>query len=966
MAAQQMVEQLLALSSAEARRQYLEEHRSLLDDAFTEALKEEVFQLQRADIQAALQASDLILYTAKLTGNPLQRALGLRVEAQARAIELGEYQRALDLYDEAIQIYRTHHDELGEALLQVTRVWPLACLSRYTEAFEAGDWAGDVLKAHARWRALATLTMNLATIHGRLGEDAKALAMLDVARDAATQLGPEGETRVALVEQNRGIVLRNLGQFDAAIKASETAWEMNSRLGQKTAAARARQNLGVTYFLLGRYNEALELFDQARDFFVADGRERYAVLVDLFAGDCLLQLRRFNDVLDKSRRVRDLFSSLGTRFEVAQALLNEALAYAGLGRYAEALSSLAEVRRVFEAENNRVWLATADLEVAAVLSRHGQLEVSVDTAQACAIVFREHSLPIKEAQACLVAARSATELEQYDLARSLTATALTIGKEHDVPALLVWGHHLLSTLAAARHDLPQALEECDQAIQHVERLRGRLMVEFRAGFVEDKQVVYEDAITLCLALEEPWRGLEYVERAKSRALLDLLAFRFDLSPQVRSAGDQALVDELTQLRAERNRLQRRMTSGDEVFERGGESVENEPRDTQQSALALERRIAELWHTLLIHNADYAHDASLCQVRIEPVQPYLDSDTLLVEYFIARGDLIAFLVSAESVRAYRLAGDLASIQRWLQLLWHNLKTVPGSTLERIPDLARNAQGLLQRLYQCLIAPMDEMIASHPQLIIVPHGPLHYLPFHALHDGLHYLIQQHEISYLPSSSILHYCRQLPANGSGLLAVGHSLNGRLPYTVHEAQTVAALWNSQPCVEDQATLEHLRTASPACQVLHLAAHGDFRADNPLFSGLALADGWLTTFEVFNLHLQASLVSLSACQTGRSVVGGGDELLGLMRAFLYAGAKSLVLSQWAVNDRSTSEFMQTFYRILRSGQTKGAALRQAQLQLLGGTQSVTDSAYTHPYFWAPFFLVGDAGPLQSDWCLKP
>jgi tetratricopeptide (TPR) repeat protein len=958
MTAQQMVEQLLALSGVEARRQYLEEHCSWLDEAFAETLKEKVFQLQRSDIQSALQVTDLILYAAELTGNPLQRALGLRVEAQARAIELGEYQRALDLYDEAIQIHRNHQDELGEALLQVTRVWPLACLSRYAEAFEAGNWAGHVLKAHARWRALATLTMNLATIHGRLGEDARALAMLDTARDAAAQLGPEGETRVALVEQNRGIVLRNLGQFDAAIKASETAWEMNSRLGQKTAAARARQNLGVTYFVLGRYNEALELFDQARDYFVADGRERYAVLVDLFAGDCLLQLRRFDDVLDKSRRVREMFSSLGTRFEVAQALLNEALAYAGLGRHAEALSSLADVRRLFEDEHNQVWLTTTDLEIATVFGHYGQLEASLNTAQTCAAIFREHGLTIKEAQAQLTAAQAAAGLGQHDLALSLTSTALAIAEQHDVPALLVWGHHLLSTLAAACQDLPRALEECDQAIQHLERLRGRLMVEFRAGFLEDKQVVYEDAVSLCLELERPQRGLEYAEQAKSRALLDLLAFRFDLSPQVRSAGDQALVDELTQLRAERNRLHRRLASGDDVFERGGEPAENEPREAQRSVLALERRIADLWHTLLIHNADYADAASLCQVRTEPVQPYLDSDTLLVEYFIARGTLIAFLVSAESVRAYRLAGDLALIQRWLQLLWHNLKAVSKLEPGRIPDLTRNAQGLLRQLHQCLIAPLEEMIASHQRLIVVPHGPLHYLPFHALHDGSDYLIQRHEISYLPSSSILRYCRQSPSNGSGMLAVGHSRNGRLPYTVHEAQTVAALWDGQPCLEEEATLDQVRISAPACRVLHLATHGDFRADNPLFSGLALADGWLTTFEVFNLHLQASLVSLSACQTGRSVIGGGDELLGLMRAFLYAGAKSLVLSQWAVNDRSTSQLMQSFYQNLRLGQTKGVALRRAQLELLGETQSVSDCAYAHPYFWAPFFLVGDAGPL--------
>jgi CHAT domain-containing protein len=140
---------------------------------------------------------------------------------------------------------------------------------------------------------------------------------------------------------------------------------------------------------------------------------------------------------------------------------------------------------------------------------------------------------------------------------------------------------------------------------------------------------------------------------------------------------------------------------------------------------------------------------------------------------------------------------------------------------------------------------------------------------------------------------------------------------------------------------------------MIHLACHGDFHPDNPLFSGLALQDGWLTTLEIFNWRLSASLVTLSACQTGRGVVGGGDDLAGLMRAFLSAGARTLVLSQWAVADQATALLMRNFYRALASGEEKPSALRRAMLDLLHG-----DPLNQHPYFWAPFFLVGDGGRL--------
>jgi CHAT domain-containing protein len=145
------------------------------------------------------------------------------------------------------------------------------------------------------------------------------------------------------------------------------------------------------------------------------------------------------------------------------------------------------------------------------------------------------------------------------------------------------------------------------------------------------------------------------------------------------------------------------------------------------------------------------------------------------------------------------------------------------------------------------------------------------------------------------------------------------------------------------------------------LATHGEFREDNPLFSGLEFSDGWLTTLDVFNTPLNASLVTLSACHTGRSLVGGGDELLGLMRAFLAAGANSLVLTHWAVDDRSTALLMQVLYEQLAAGEGKGSALRKAQLALLG-CLSENDIAlpvqYQHPFYWAPYFLVGDNGPL--------
>ncbi|MGD9146578.1 MAG: CHAT domain-containing protein, partial [Anaerolineae bacterium] len=531
----------------------------------------------------------------------------------------------------------------------------------------------------------------------------------------------------------------------------------------------------------------------------------------------------------------------------------------------------------------------------------------------------------------------------------------------DIPSLAYQGHHLLGKLAAAEGDVERALTEYNQAIEELERLRGRLMVEFRVDFQEDKLVLYEDAVELCLEDARPGQALAYAERAKSRALLDLLAYRLDLSVRARDAADRPLVEELARLRIERDRLYRRWEGREGTKEEGWSVADEGRQETYRSMLALERRITDIWHQLLIHNAEYARDASLWQVRTEPVQPYLDPDTMLLEYYIARGQLVVFLVTAEDVRVRRLPIQLDEAQRLIQLLWLNLRAVARSTTEQAAHLAANARGLLQRLDGLLLGPLGDAQAPYSRLIVVPHGPLHYLPFHALHDGASFLLERHEVSYLPGASLLRYCQEAEVADDGLLAYGYSYGGRLPFAVQEAHSVASILGDEAFVEEEATLPRLRESAAQCQTVHLAAHGEFRSDNALFSGLALADGWLTTLDIFDLRLRASLVTLSACQTGQNVIAAGDELMGLMRALLSAGAASVVLGLWTVEDRSAARLMEMFYTKLAEGWGKGESLRHAQLQFLTGGVSGGDAAaeaHAHPYYWAPFFLVGNRGPL--------
>ncbi len=162
-----------------------------------------------------------------------------------------------------------------------------------------------------------------------------------------------------------------------------------------------------------------------------------------------------------------------------------------------------------------------------------------------------------------------------------------------------------------------------------------------------------------------------------------------------------------------------------------------------------------------------------------------------------------------------------------------------------------------------------------------------------------------------------------------------------------MAELFPGDSLFDEEVTLENLRRHVPDADIIHLATHGVARLDMPLFSYLRLADGHLTALDCFELELDCALVTLSACESGRGVVAAGDEQIGLPRAFLYAGARSVLHSLWRIDDRATQVLMERFYTDLRAGRGRGASLRNAQLAALGARDA-------HPFWWAALVLVGD------------
>jgi CHAT domain-containing protein len=246
---------------------------------------------------------------------------------------------------------------------------------------------------------------------------------------------------------------------------------------------------------------------------------------------------------------------------------------------------------------------------------------------------------------------------------------------------------------------------------------------------------------------------------------------------------------------------------------------------------------------------------------------------------------------------------------------------------------------------LIAPVRHLLSAE-HLIIVPHTFLHYLPFHALTDGKRHLIDDFSISYAPSGGIFAACQAKQHSGTSEGLVLAVPDARAPYIETEGRFVAESMKSATLLlGEEATEERLRTLGPQSRFIHIATHGYFREDNPMFSSIRLGNSLLSLFDLYQLQLNAELVTLSGCGTGLNVVVGGDELIGLVRGLIYAGAQTLMVSLWEVHDQCTADFMRDFYSFYWGAQNKAEALREAIFRMR--------EKHAHPYYWAAFALVG-------------
>ena len=871
-----------------------------------------------------------------------------------------------------------------EALMQRSGEagWQAIQAGEFAAAEAAYRTAAETARQLGNRQAEAVFLSYLGLARLKLGFGQQARADLENCVEIAARHGlakVEAHARLLLGEQDR-----ESGEVDAAIHQFMRALEASIDTGDEVGTEMAFGNLGLLYLERGWYEQSSQCFRQALEA-GESSPNRAAWLGSL--GQTLAELGQLESSI---RYYLEAFAEASRHGDVkAQAICrgSQGNALFELEHYQEAVVCYREAFELSEQVGDKVrqsiWLGN----LANVYRKQGKIDEATSTCrqalQAARDLEDEHAAAahMDSLGDCLMQAGQVEEaLSLYEEALKISQSIVDRQGQRIYLSNLGRAHQRLGQLAPAFDCLSRAIDLFDEQ-------RARIKSDdLKTSFAARGQELYRDMVQVCLTMGKRVEALEYVGRAKSRAILDLLANSPIDVAELGESGDESLkklINREAQLRNQISRLERLFWQGSSAAEGGHRGAALAPEDTRkiynewrETINQLRRRHPGYASLIAVQTLNFDEIKNLWADRPSTAATLLDERAAILEYYWTDQYLLAASVWAGcSEPNVHFVNDPAYLGKLTADLSDFLEMSATEGWEVPVSLCR-------RLYDGLIAPL---LASLPEsidrLIIVPHGTLYHLPFAALHDGNKYLVERFALSCVPTTSLIPVLARtrLPAapaaekprylvsaisDYSETRKEGLVFSSRLRsaaglddlnYTMEEARTIFDVGAKHAQEAKLLTNQEVKEALPALfseyPVVHFAGHAVFNPEEPMASGLVLADGSILTaasiLEGNTLRTACGqLLVLSACQTGVNMVTAGGEILGLARALMYAGMPNLILSLWEVADRSTADLMQEFHKAWQAGKVSIAqALRRAQQAAIASGQSV--------HAWAPFIHMG-------------
>jgi CHAT domain-containing protein len=938
---------LSELPDASQQGEFLAHHPQLLHSDVLAKLDDAVSKLVRVNLHQALSLADAGMAIAHQLEDREALAHGLRAKATALWF-MGENKSAVQLHEQSTDIFQDVGNVIEAARTLSSSIQPLILLGEYERAFGAAQRAREIFASQGDSVRLARLEINTGNIFHRQDRFAEALSCFE---RAYAQLVPDKDTEgIAAALHNIAVCQIGLNDFRAALETYQRARAFCQQHELPLAVAQADYNIAYLHYHRGEYNRAIEMLRATNEACQRVGDAYHTALSLLDLAEIYLELNLVQEAAEMAQEASSRFQQLGMGYEAAKSLTFFAIALSHQKQTSSSLERFSQARAVFSKEGNLVWVSLIDLYRALVLFDKGALSESRTLCVDALEFFGSSALPSKAILCHLLLSRLALRASELAAARRDCQAALTQLRHLEAPILKYQAHLLMGQIEEAAGNFKPAYDCYQDAREAMEAIRGGLRgEELKIAFMKNRLEVYERLANLCLS-REPSEGsaeeaLRYMEEAKSRTIRDLI-FRRGQPLSSGNVAQNKLLHRIRELREELNwyhhRLELEQLSQEE---RSPERLD----DLQAQVQEREKEFLRAMQQVSISEAESEKVDAPSTFTLKALRDTLAPNAMMLEYF-RHGDRIAAAVITHKGFNVIPVTELARVTSLFRMLQFQVsKFRLGSEYLRTyqQPLLRAIQVHLKELYNELVAPVRPYLQGQ-HLIVVPHDVLHYLPFHAFFDGEQYLIDAFTISYAPSASIYSLCCYKPANTVGRSLILGVSDSRAPFILEEARSVAEILPESDLFLDAAANETtLRERGPQSRLVHIATHGYFRQDNPMFSGIRLGGSYLNLYDFYNLQLPAELVTLSGCATGMNAIAPGDELLGLVRVLLYAGAQSLLLSLWDVHDRSTAEFMKSFYRCLMDHDDKAVALQRAMKELR--------EEYTHPYYWAPFVIVGKA-----------
>jgi CHAT domain-containing protein len=937
-----MIERLLALDDDTQRQRLVTENASLDWDAVVNTLAERVWQEVRVDTARAQRHADSAISVAEVAGNHL--SLGKSYRAKANALyALDQHAAAIEAHHRAAQEFEAAGDQGELARTLSGSIQPLLLLGRYEEALAAGGRARAIFTKEGNLRRLARLEINIGNIYHRQDRFAEALACYEHAYPQL--LDHDDAEGLAAVLSNLALCYISVNEFAKALEMYQKARQQCEQKNMPILVAYADYNIAYLYFLRGEYGRAIQMLRDASLSAKAAPDAYQLALCNLDLAEIYLELNLSAEAGDLAHAAHENFQQLGFGYEAAKALGFAAIAASRQGQAFAGIKLFAQAKELFLRDHNLVWPSLIDLYQALVFFNEGRLFEARRLCSAAYDFFRESALRGKAVLAGLLLSRIALRMSDYKSALEHCQGALEELIDLDSPMLLYQAEFLMGQIQRATGNDDHAYQAYQRAREAMEKLRGSIRgEELKIAFFENKLEVYDNLVDICLRRPQGFEeAFAYIEQSKSRSLMDILSQSLHV-PTDADAGQSELVRSIRNLREELNWyynvIEREQLRPEE---RSQEKI----KSLEQQARVRESDLKKALKEATIAEANEAGVQVPIKVGLEQIRAALPADTAIVEYFRLQDRDLACVLTHDDLQILPVTVQ-TRVKKLLQLLQFQLSKFrldPEYVSRFSESLLESTQAHLKNLHEELLAPLRPLLAAK-HLVFVPHGSLHYVPFHALHDGERYLIDTFSISYAPSASIFALCQNKKVNASGESLILGVPDAQAPAISEEVEALKKILpNPRMFLGTEASEEVLRTHGPSSSTVHIATHGYFRQDNPLFSSIRLGSSYLSLYDLCHLRLPAELVVLSGCATGLNVVTPGDELIGLVRGLLQAGAQSLLLSLWDVHDESTREFMVAFYSRLQQGMSKSAAVQQAMMELR--------ERHPHPYYWAPFSLIG-------------